>query len=220
MYASINDYPDNPIYTASVGDFVQYDVAYTDVYKNYQYTNKNGWRILRYETADEGETITNVEIISTGIPAKLYYYSGNQATWWETAEPDTTKLEAFQTALGNYWTRNDNKTYPFSSITGANVKASVGMYNNFASIPFIYTVANYNNLSNKYNIGWYKAVTHGENEKTVMTSNKNGGELFLTGDANKVRLLTLPEINNTRAEATTINSTETIETEPAPGLFK
>ncbi|MDO5556383.1 MAG: hypothetical protein Q4G09_07290, partial [Clostridia bacterium] len=50
FYASINDYPDNPIYTASVGDFVQYDVAYTDVYINQAYTNKNGWRILRYET--------------------------------------------------------------------------------------------------------------------------------------------------------------------------
>ncbi|MDO5556187.1 MAG: hypothetical protein Q4G09_06170, partial [Clostridia bacterium] len=64
---------------------------------------------------------------------------------------------------------------------------------------------------------WYKAVTK---EGTSVEENTNGGNLFLTGNADKVRMLTLPEINNTRAEATTINSTETIETEPAPGLFK
>ncbi|MDO5555462.1 MAG: hypothetical protein Q4G09_02060, partial [Clostridia bacterium] len=86
-------------------------------------------------------------------------------------------------------------------------------------IPFIYTEINYNNLSNKYNIGWYNAVTK---NGTRVEENTNGGNLFLTGNADKVRMLTLPEINKERgqAEAPNINSYGTINTEPAPGLFK
>ncbi|MDO5556467.1 MAG: hypothetical protein Q4G09_07775, partial [Clostridia bacterium] len=106
-----------------------------------------------------------------------------------------------------------------NDLTSVNLKASAGMYNNFASIPFIYTEINYNNLSNKYNIGWYNAVTK---NGTRVEENTNGGNLFLTGNADKVRMLTLPEINKERgqAEAPNINSYGTINTEPAPGLFK
>ncbi|MDO5556107.1 MAG: DUF6273 domain-containing protein, partial [Clostridia bacterium] len=104
-----------------------------------------------------------------------------------------------------------------NDLTSVNLKASAGMYNNFASIPF-YTKNNYDNLSNKYNIGWYNAVTK---NGTRVEENTNGGNLFLTGNADKVRMLTLPEINKERGqEAQNINSTGTINTEPAPGLFK
>ncbi|MDO5555692.1 MAG: DUF6273 domain-containing protein, partial [Clostridia bacterium] len=50
----------------------------------------------------------------------------------------------------------------------------------------------------------------------------NGGNLFLTGNADKVRMLTVPEINKERgqAEAPDINSYGTIATEPADGLFR
>ncbi|MDO5556524.1 MAG: DUF6273 domain-containing protein, partial [Clostridia bacterium] len=95
-----------------------------------------------------------------------------------------------------------------------------GMYNNFASIPFIYTETNYyNNLSDKYNIGWYNAVTKGG---TAVTENTNGGNLFLTGNADKVRMLTLPEINNAIEKSAINASGYTIlnSEEPAPGLFR
>ncbi|MDO5555665.1 MAG: DUF6273 domain-containing protein, partial [Clostridia bacterium] len=97
--------------------------------------------------------------------------------------------------------------------------AAAGMYNNFASIPFIYTDTNYNNLSNKYNIGYYNAVTK---DGTSVEENTNGGNLFLTGNADKVRMLTLPEINNAigKSAINEWNYTISDSEEPAPGLFK
>ncbi|MDO5556503.1 MAG: hypothetical protein Q4G09_07960, partial [Clostridia bacterium] len=76
----------------------------------------------------------------------------------------------------------------------------------------------YDNLSNKYNIGWYNAVTKGG---TAVTENTNGGNLFLTGNADKVRMLTLPEINNAIEKSAINASGYTIlnSEEPAPGLF-
>ena len=29
-----------------IGDYVKYDVTYTDVYTNYEFTSENGWRVL------------------------------------------------------------------------------------------------------------------------------------------------------------------------------
>ncbi|MDO5556395.1 MAG: DUF6273 domain-containing protein, partial [Clostridia bacterium] len=107
-------------------------------------------------------------------------------------------------------------------LTSVNLKASAGMYNNFASIPFIYTETNYTAITpaeGQYNIGWYKAVTKGGTE---VTENTNGGNLFLMGDANKVRLLTLPEINDAVGASAINMSGYTISntSEPASGLFK
>ncbi|MDO5557784.1 MAG: hypothetical protein Q4G05_06085 [Clostridia bacterium] len=223
-YATMEDYINSkPIQTVTTGDyvgnFVQYDVAYTDTFYNtYQYTNKNGWRILRYETTgetiDDKDIITNVEIISTGIPARLYYRyddtSTNKDEWWDSSGYG---IETFRTALKNYW--DGTTEYPLynnNDLTSVNLKASAGMYNKFGGIEF--TKGNTSSGQTGYT-----AITTGG---TSMTGTKTGGELFLTGNANKVRLLTLPEINNAigKSAINEWNYTISDSEEPAPGLFK
>lgn len=76
-----------------VGIFVEYDVSYTDVYKDYEFSKENGWRLLDYTRNSDG-TYSNVELISTGRPAKLYYaYNKENNEWFVT---DTTKLNSFK----------------------------------------------------------------------------------------------------------------------------
>ena len=71
--------------------YVDYNVAYTDVYTGTPYTSDTGWRLLTnlssYETA--GTYTGNIEIISTGIPAILYYTSSS-ITSFENTSPKTT----------------------------------------------------------------------------------------------------------------------------------
>ncbi|MDO5556058.1 MAG: hypothetical protein Q4G09_05405, partial [Clostridia bacterium] len=126
----------------------------------------------------------------------------------------------FRTALKNYW--DGTTEYPLyqNNLTYSNLKASAGMYNNFASIPF-YTESNYTAITpaeGKYNIGWYNAVTK---DGTSVEENTNGGNLFLTGNADKVRMLTLPEINDAvgSSDINSWNYTISDSAEPAPGLF-
>ena len=215
-YNSIDEYINNNQTTVEKGAFVQYDVEYTDVYyDSYTYTSTNGWRLLHYTDNGDG-TISDVELISTGVPAKLYYYYNSSADWWVT-----DKATEFQTALQNYYEKEEN-TYTFSSSTGNNVKATAGMYYNFENIPF-YTESNYNAItttSGKYNLGWYRSIKKNGTEATANTN----GSVFLTSNDYSVRMLTLPKINNDRSsvDGITITSTTQIssEHEPAKGLYR
>ncbi|MDO5555442.1 MAG: hypothetical protein Q4G09_01940 [Clostridia bacterium] len=198
----------------SIGDFVKYNIEYTDIYySDYEYTNKNGWRLLRYQTTDGGETITNVEIISTGIPARLKYSTNaTNNAWW-----DTSGITTFRTALKNYW--NGTTAYPLynNSTTSANVKASAGMYNKCESISFL------KDTTPADNQGEYTNITKAG---TAMSGTKTGGVLFKTGYANKVRMLTLSEMNKAVGASAinlwqyTIGQNNTSIRDPAPGLFR
>lgn len=67
-----------------VGEYVNYDVAYTDMYQGTEYTSTNGWRYLG--TDDEGNKL----LISTAIPVVLCWRplaNDSSAKWWST---DTT----------------------------------------------------------------------------------------------------------------------------------
>lgn len=203
-----------------IGDFIEYGIEYKDVY-DYTYSTTNGWRLLNYKTDDEGKTIYDVELISTGVPAKLYYYStlysatGNNK-WWVT---DATKIAEFKTALENYYTTDDTSQYSFYSNTAKNRYPSAGMYYNLKDIPF-YAESDYNAIeasSDKYNIGWYRSITKGTE---TLTGNKVGSDIFITSPGNSVRMLTLPEINSyagmgISADGYTLSSTQ----EPAVGLY-
>ena len=88
--------------TLEIGSYVQYNVEYEDMYSGQTYGATNGWRYLGKD--DAGNNL----IVSTGIPAILYYhYDGTNGTWWD---PDTAK--------------------------NTNVRATNGMRNNFENIPF------------------------------------------------------------------------------------
>lgn len=84
------------------GTFIEYDVEYTEVYNDYSYTKENGWRLLNYKKNTTDGTYSDVELISTGIPAYLYYHYGTNAAksingWWEE---DAEKLNDFKAVLG------------------------------------------------------------------------------------------------------------------------
>ena len=51
---------------------MQYDVEYKNVYTGNEYTKNTGWRLLKQ--IDNGDGRYDINIISTGIPTKLYYY--------------------------------------------------------------------------------------------------------------------------------------------------
>ncbi|MBO5413373.1 MAG: hypothetical protein J6A29_03615, partial [Clostridia bacterium] len=195
-------------------------IEYKDVYMDYTYSTTNGWRLLNYKTDDEGETIYDVELISTGVPAKLYYdntsYSatGNNK-WWVT---DATKIAEFKTALENHYTTDNTSEYTFSN-TANNTYVSAGMYYNLKDIPF-YAESDYNAIetdSDKRNIGWYRSITKGTE---TLTGNKVGSDIFITSPGNSVRMLTLPEINSYAGKGISeydyyLSSTQ----EPAAGLY-
>ncbi|MBO5413300.1 MAG: hypothetical protein J6A29_03225, partial [Clostridia bacterium] len=195
-------------------------IEYKDVYMDYTYSTTNGWRLLNYKTDDEGETIYDVELISTGVLAKLYhsyppqYSATGNNKWWVT---DATKIAEFKTVLENYYTTDDTSEYTFIKRNGT--YSSAGMYYNLKDIPF-YAESDYNAIetdSDKYNIGWYRSITKGTE---TLTGNKVGSDIFITSPGNSVRMLTLPEINSYAGKGISeigykLSSTQ----EPTAGLY-
>ena len=192
----------------SKGAFVEYNVAYKDAYKGYDYTATNGWRLLDY-TKNEDGTYSNVKLISTGVPARLYYYFNDitNSSWYVT---DSTKLTNFKNVLGS-----DYQFYKRSG-TYYSLQASAGMYENFGNIKFAYGASN-----REKSLGWFTEITsNGITYNSTNTTETTGSNLFIpTGVNAKVRLLTLPEMNKMLGR-TDIDSTTTM-TDPtgADGLF-
>lgn len=191
------------------GDFVEYNVSYTDASLNYQYTTKNGWRILDYIDNGDG-TYSNVKIISTGIPAKIYYdYAESTNSSW--FEKNTAKLSEFRTILGdNYALYSSNASYNA-------LQAAAGMYYNFGNIEFAY-----GNDYREKNLGHFTSITsNGVTYNSSNTVEATGSNLFIEDGVNvEVRLLTLPEVNKAIGR-TDINSIEIITAEEdSIGLYR
>ena len=124
-----------------VGNYVRYNVTYKDVYSTEmpKFTADNGWRYLGKDSEE------NHLIVSTGIPAKLYYhYSdadtiGNKADredgggndWWAT----NAEITALPTT-SKYYT---DKGYNVNNGGYPNKYAAYGMRYKFESIPFAKT---------------------------------------------------------------------------------
>ena len=169
----------------SKGDFVEYNVAYTDVCNsNNKYTTTNGWRLLDYTDNGDG-TYSNVKLISTGVPASLYYYYDDTTnnSWYVT---DSSKLTDFKNVLGNdYALYTGSKTY-------YSLQAAAGMYYNFGDIKFAY-----GETKRGYSLGWFtEIITNGITYNSTNTIETTGSNLFIPQGVNaSVRLLTLPEMN-------------------------
>ncbi len=79
-----------------IGEYVEYNVSYTDMYVedidaategNQGFTANNGWRILDVGTRNEDGSYSGAKIISTGVPASLYFgYNIQDKSWWGTSE--------------------------------------------------------------------------------------------------------------------------------------
>ena len=178
---------------SQIGSFVEYGVTYTDVYSpednEYTYTEKNGWRLLSAKSGDT-EGRYNIEIISTGIPAKLNYVHNANMPW----AGDGVRYS------GDYYVTNDGNT------GNNNMKAAAGLRYNFESIVF---TGNSTDASN--NEGCYKMI-NGRTDKT-------NGSIFRAslphGKVEEVRSVMHSDITGVKDEDIT-----SIGTELAPGLFK
>ena len=103
-----------------IGDYVRYNVTYTDVYTGYEFTAENGWRVLNPGTDNGDGTYTGLKLISTGIPAKLYYYypniknkenNGDYGNWAGNAE----QRERY---ANEYYSSSSNDNYNMYAASG------------------------------------------------------------------------------------------------------
>ena len=183
-----------------IGDYVRYNVTYTDVYTGYEFTAENGWRVLNPGTDNGDGTYTGLKLISTGIPAKLYYYypniknkenNGDYGNWAGNAEQRE---------------RYANEYYSSSSNDNYNMYAASGLRYNFEKIKFT------QGTTSSKNEGYYTKV----NGKT--SGNLSETE-FLTGGAEEVHNLTLAELNEARGESNLKDSSSVSTNTGATGLF-
>ena len=170
------------------GAFIKYNVEYTDTYMGYEYTSINGWRLENYDLGSDGKTLTNVRLISTGMPARMYYSyndTTNNCSKWVT---DSKKLETFKNnVLGTEYT-----TY-IGSDTYYSLQASAGLYYNLGKMTF-----EQGTVYNAKNQGYYTKV---KNKNTTYTSGETtGSNLFVARDDVNIRILTLPEVNKANKE--------------------
>ena len=101
------------------GEFIEYGIEYTDIYTNYQYSGDEGWRIL--SKIDNEDGTSNIEIISTGIPAKmLCSHEGTSAAWCGS-----------QAQIAQY-----GKDYYSLTSTYESMKIASGLMYNFEKISF------------------------------------------------------------------------------------
>ncbi len=110
-----------------IGEYVEYNVSYIDMYVadidintegNQGFTASNGWRILDVETKNADGSYSGVKIISTGIPAKLYYNFQNPESWWGTEDQIKELYGSIQ-----------------ASKQAKNVCAATGLIKNFELLP-------------------------------------------------------------------------------------
>ena len=167
------------------GVFIKYDVEYTDVANtfNYEYTSTNGWRLENYDLASDGKTLSNVRLISTGVPARMSNYYDDTTNNYSKWITNSTKLEEYKNnVLGT-----DYKTYTGSETYYA-LQASAGFYYNLGQMTFEQGTS-----YDKKNQGYYTKIKNGNVKYT--SGETIGNNLFKARSDASIRMLTLPEIN-------------------------
>ena len=183
----------------AIGSYVQYDVPYIDMYSGKEYTATNGWRYLGKD--DSGNQL----IVSTGIPAILYYYYnsniGNQAdggknSWWATNyEISSTTDILYKTTEGYDYDYKTDRGEP-------NKYATYGMRYRFGSIPFSYQASG-TNVSTA-NTGIFRKVGNTTSGTNInLDFRTNGVEVV------DVHNLTLAELNRATSKASGSTRTDT-----------
>lgn len=192
-----------------IGDYVKYDVTYTDINTGNEFTSETGWRVLETGTNNGDGTYTGLKLVSAGIPANLSYstygdntienkvYNGEYGNWAGNESQRNTYADLFWSSYNN---NNNNQ----------NMYAAAGLYFNFTKIRFSRELD-----SNGYpndNEGYYINIngqTEGELEETA----------FLKGGATKVYNLTLAELNTVRGESDLQSKNDITANSGAKGLF-
>ena len=191
-----------------LGDYVEYNVTYTDMYSGYEFTAQNGWRVLEPGTKNADGTYSKVKLISTGVPAKLFYSHSK-------VKDIENKANQNNDAVGN-WTGNSEQREKYLnefnlSVSSANnnIYASAGLYYNFEQIKLIPGEVN-NELDN---VGRYKKINNKTEEEL------SGKEFIVNGIAKEVHNLTLAELNKARKESNLQSTTSLQDTNEAKGLL-
>ncbi len=184
--------------------YVQYDVEYTDVYTKTAYTKNTGWRAITDLTdfEDEGEYQGNIDIISTGIPAELYYYPDDisSAPW---AAQDENQRNKF---VKDYYGTTDN----------VNVYAAAGLLYNFKQIMFNYKGKDLSYSTIAQNKGGFVNIVTNGKEATggVETT---GDSLFTakiaSGTIDGIRSVNLKDLTGKSSDDKSLKDTK-------KGLFK
>ena len=181
-----------------VGDYVEYDVSYTDVYTDYNFTSKDGWRVLDPGVENEDGTFSGVKLISTGLPAIEYY------------GPNIVEIETDGKTAG-MWAGNEEQRQEYAdkfymsengNINSENMYGAAGLYYNFELIKF---------TSGTY--GTYKEI-RGKTDGEVM-----GKDFILEEMAEGVHNLTLEELNKARGEEDKVNTDWVDYNDASKGLF-
>lgn len=188
-----------------IGDYVKYDVTYTDINTGNEFTSETGWRVLETGTNNGDGTYTGLKLISTGIPARLNY------------QQQTIENKEYNGVYGN-WAGNENQRNAYADLFWAssnnnnkNMYVVAGLYYNFAKIRFSREL-NQDEYPND-NEGYYINI----NGQTESELEETG---FLKGGATKVYNLTLAELNTARGESDS-HSTNTLNADDgAKGLFQ
>lgn len=206
--------------------YVQYNVEYTDVYTETEYSANTGWRLItEIPAANEtsGTYEGDIEIISTGIPAILYY-DYNTITNFEKAS-DTNGLIKGKWA-GDSTDRSNFTIAYYGTASNKNVYAASGLLYNFGNIVFNVTgtkdTLNKDSggaFVDKQNYGGYISISN--NGTAVTASNTTtGNDLFKASVASgkvSLRSVNLKDIKNITTESyediTTANDKKV-------GLFK
>ena len=214
-----------------VGDYIPYDVSYKDIYSDNVFTSATGWRILDAEATDTAGEYKNVKIISTGIPAKVYYHYKNdknnatitadtKPTWWGTDEQVETIFGKTYSEAGFIHKDADSTKngYP-------NYYAAAGLFKKFISIPL-------NGSSSKPNTGYvatttnnaaaitntdYNGLTGTTEQKTKTNITTPNGSIFLTNKAEEVHNLTIQELNFARGLDSVVNYSKNPNSRDAVG---
>lgn len=203
------DIGENSNSSLKVGDYVEYDVSYTDVYTDYNFTSKDGWRVLDPGVENEDGTFSGVKLISTGLPANLYYY------YSDIKSKETDKTEENEGTVG-LWAGNpeQRKNYlelfkPTNRVeSDNNIYAAAGLCYNFELIEF--TLDDDESVKNE---GEYKKIG------TKTSEEISGKEFKIEGIAEEVHNLTLKELNEARGESETSTAWVTDDNDTATGLF-
>ncbi len=162
----------------------------TETEGNQGFTATNGWRILDPGTKNADGSYSGAKIISTGIPAKLYYFytnaydgstinENNKPSWWGTREQVAELYDSTHADAGYIYESDTSGGYP-------NYYAATGLFKNFASIPFEQKTSN-----STCNKGVYASIINNGNQ----ASGEITGEIFKTEKASEVHNLTLAELN-------------------------
>lgn len=170
-----------------IGEYVEYEVEYTDISSaGYNFTKSDGWRILSLGTKKVDGSYSDAKIISTGVPAGIYYNSNQQVnnSWW-----DITKSGSAYQAASGLSTPAKFETIVFNKKTGSEAYSA-----------------------GDYNLGYYTEIKNGET--TYTSDNVTAGTLFKTDKAEEVDTITLAELNSALNRSTSSTDTLSVTNDP------